>query len=86
MDTVKKLRKLYDENESHPYPSTEDMAQMALTIKLTEYQINTWLKFQIEAVGKLRKWYDEHESNPCPRTGEFVQLALTTIKLTKKQK
>ena len=39
---VEKLRKWYDQHESHPYPTTEEKKQLELTTKLMEKQVNYW--------------------------------------------
>eukprot|EP00956_Cyclotella_meneghiniana_P023146 scaffold44604_cov46-Cyclotella_meneghiniana.AAC.2 len=77
---VSEPKKWYDKHESHPYPTVEELRHMALTTKVTENQINDWLKSerQAVAVSKLRKWYDEHKAHPYPTKEEMAELALTT--------
>eukprot|EP00956_Cyclotella_meneghiniana_P011684 scaffold16436_cov47-Cyclotella_meneghiniana.AAC.4 len=43
-EAIEKLRKWYDNHESHPHPTKAEMAELVFTTKLTEYQINTWFK------------------------------------------
>jgi len=80
------LKKWYDNHESHPYPTKEELRQLALTTKLTDNQINDWLKSerQTVAVSELKKWYDEHKAHPYPTKEEYEELLMTT-RLTKKQ-
>eukprot|EP00956_Cyclotella_meneghiniana_P013342 scaffold19197_cov40-Cyclotella_meneghiniana.AAC.4 len=43
-EAVEIFKKWYDENEAHPYPTKEELRQLALRTELTDKQVHTWFK------------------------------------------
>ena len=83
---VAKLKKWNDEHKSQPYPTSEELTQLASTTGLNQEQIHIWFKDETarrrkisdSAVEKLQEWYDEHKSHPYPTSDEITELASTT--------
>eukprot|EP00956_Cyclotella_meneghiniana_P036499 scaffold126402_cov49-Cyclotella_meneghiniana.AAC.2 len=48
------LKKWYDEHESNPYPTKEEKAELMITTRLTENQINNWFATERHKKKKAR--------------------------------
>ena len=83
------LKKWFDENKSHPYPTAEDKKELALTTGLTPAQISSWFdgerrRRSDNALSYLNRWYSEHGSYDCLTKEEKAEL-ISATRITENQ-
>eukprot|EP00956_Cyclotella_meneghiniana_P018905 scaffold31902_cov43-Cyclotella_meneghiniana.AAC.2 len=88
------LKIWFAEHESHPYPTKDQRAELALITGLTEDQVRNWFNRERYLKGKsntreynrlssatkdhLMQWYEENEAFPYPSKDKLTELALVS--------